>query len=391
MEGREGGKANGACAGSPAVGGPSMCATHEGWSLDSFCTVHYEMCCTQCIISKNARHNGCKTIPFDDEENARLVKQNLAADIGVLEEKAESMEDVTAAQLKERQSRFDENVEGLRKEVTNLFQLIREKIDSLEKELLTSLEETYEKKSQSLISIMGDIANRDETSEIINAGKEAMEWEEAEWKGDKEKMREILMRGCNVRAEIKSIDELEKLANEALMDVPTLAFSYKDEILDILENFGKIANLGEGELDESGGESIESEDDDDDDDDEDSDDYGGGDNRDEDDDEDDESDEDDYSDDGRYHGKSYYGRRYEYDGNNDPDEYDGSDYYKNLEDDDDEDDDDDNPYFDSDDYNNDDNDNDNYNNSDSDDYQGDGYYKDDYPYSGYNYDPYDSD
>lgn len=219
---------------SAVINGFGMCPTHESYFLDSFCPEHYELCCTKCVVSKDGHHNGCKVVPFDDEENLKSVKRNLAADIDLIEKEIKEIEENIIVELKKRQSEFDKNVQSVKGEITGLFQDIKKRLDAREKKLLRALEEIYEERN--LVRIIDTMSNMDKTIKTINAGKEAMSWEE----NDKDHTWDIVWNGCNTRAEVTSIGDLENDAGDAISNVPELSFVYDD---DLSGAFGYIGDI----------------------------------------------------------------------------------------------------------------------------------------------------
>ena len=119
---------------------------HHNNPLEYYCKDHNTPCCGMCLCVKDdvGKHSKCQTVPLKSMEHH--MQSTLAAAIKDLEDTIGKAEE-TLRKVRETQEKNDKAKNDVVKQIKENFEAIRKAVDARENELLSLVEELWEKES----------------------------------------------------------------------------------------------------------------------------------------------------------------------------------------------------------------------------------------------------
>ena len=209
--------------------------------LEFFCKNHNKLCCSSCICKiKNKKyglHKDCNICFIGDIKEEK--KNNLKANIKILEDLSNNIKE-TIDSIKIIYDKINEEKENLKLNVQKIFTKIRNAINNREDELLSEIEQIYDKLyiKEEIIKESEKLPNKIKI--YLEKGKTINE----EWDNDN-KLNSIINDCINIENNIKKINEINNSAHKFNNNEINIDFYPKEEkiinsFLNNIKKFGII-------------------------------------------------------------------------------------------------------------------------------------------------------
>ena len=209
-------------------------SNHKECLRDVVCKDHSCLCCSGCI-NADGGHGKCRTAPLDSAV-VKEIQDRLSRTTKSLEESLEKLEDFSPNNLENWEDPLEGEVNKVKTNISETFDSLRMILDKREKQLLTEVEQVYDKNS--LDGILKELTDtKEKIYDIISQGRaiEERDWGSSELKDMASQSLDVISASEELTGDIgRTIDRLS--------DSISLDLSFDSTIIQGINSLGEFSS-----------------------------------------------------------------------------------------------------------------------------------------------------